>query len=663
MPEFTLTMMEIWYLSIVEVVKMNKIKLIFLFVIIAGGLVSANSLWYSRTTGIYTMNLSNLGNLQIAGNLTVQEMIQPLGKALILLSDGLNITASEIWLSNLPEISSADYVVAYNTSTKKIFYIDKTTLIDESVVPWMYNTTSGTIHPKNIQRPVVVGNSTLGTKNGDKAIFTVYGDSAFIGDMNVTGTIDPVAVIIRNPTGGFILQMISNSGVTNQIQITRGSNSTWIGPAGSFLDIWSQEDIPFRIGLNNLQRLKMDSLGRIAISVADAGAFDPFYAFHIKDSGTNPRIVLESTSASSTPELNLWGQDGAGNQKQFNIFASGAGDTWYNNHQYLGFWFTDTWNTYKFYENGHIVVTDTGSVLIAPVNDGNMLRIYKNSPDAWIAISENDGGEKRVILGTTNGVGFVGTDGNNNFTIRTQNTERVRITDAGDVAIGADYTGETCGADSTVHEKLFVNGGLRLGGGFGDCGAITPFSIDTAYAANENWIAFRDALAGELSEDYLGYKNNDFYFRDMVGGDDTSQPDVWAQSFNMYSDKRRKFNRTIVDYGLEEVMKIKPIRYTLMYGHYLENGTFVPEGIEKATDIGFAAQDLYEVIPEVIGIGDNTSDWSVDYAKLTVVLTKAIQEQQEEIEDLRKENQELRTEIEALKEIVCQDHPEADICN
>ena len=52
------------------------------------------------------------------------------------------------------------------------------------------------------------------------------------------------------------------------------------------------------------------------------------------------------------------------------------------------------------------------------------------------------------------------------------------------------------------------------------------------------------------------------------------------------------------------------------------------------TEIGFIAQEVQEIIPEVIGI-NNDETLSIDYPKMIVVLTKAIQEQQMQIEELK----------------------------
>ncbi len=104
-------------------------------------------------------------------------------------------------------------------------------------------------------------------------------------------------------------------------------------------------------------------------------------------------------------------------------------------------------------------------------------------------------------------------------------------------------------------------------------------------------------------------------------------------SFNTTSDRRLKQNISDIENSLEKVMKIRPRDY-----EFIAN----PEDRQS----GFIAQELMEIYPQAVS-GDpegdvNEEPMMVDYSKLTPLLTGAIQEQQEIIE-------EQKAEIEALK--------------
>ena len=65
--------------------------------------------------------------------------------------------------------------------------------------------------------------------------------------------------------------------------------------------------------------------------------------------------------------------------------------------------------------------------------------------------------------------------------------------------------------------------------------------------------------------------------------------------------------------------------------------------------IGFIAEEAEGVLPDLVTLNDEGKVGSFKYDAYTAVLTKAIQEQQEEIDSLRGEVNSLREEIEYLK--------------
>ena len=98
------------------------------------------------------------------------------------------------------------------------------------------------------------------------------------------------------------------------------------------------------------------------------------------------------------------------------------------------------------------------------------------------------------------------------------------------------------------------------------------------------------------------------------------------------SDARLKTNVEDLSYGLDEVMQLRPSSY-----HWKDN----PEG---PTSIGLIAQELQEVIPEAVTVGDDKDKMlGVTYTDLIPVLINAVQEQQEQIETLKKQIESLKT--------------------
>ncbi|NJN34727.1 MAG: hypothetical protein HC817_11220, partial [Saprospiraceae bacterium] len=107
-------------------------------------------------------------------------------------------------------------------------------------------------------------------------------------------------------------------------------------------------------------------------------------------------------------------------------------------------------------------------------------------------------------------------------------------------------------------------------------------------------------------------------------------------AFNTSSDSRLKTDNGLYINGLLTLKKIKIHDYTWK------------ETSQK--DIGVFAQELYKIYPNAVTKGDDnpteiTKRWQVDYSKLVPVLVAATQEQQTQIEDLKKENADLKAAL------------------
>lgn len=123
---------------------------------------------------------------------------------------------------------------------------------------------------------------------------------------------------------------------------------------------------------------------------------------------------------------------------------------------------------------------------------------------------------------------------------------------------------------------------------------------------------------------------------------------VWAANGVIQtSDARLKRDVQPLSYGLKDLMQLRPVSYYWNEGH---------EGDNRR--IGFIAQDLQNVLPEVVrdrewvatekdgGAGEwkPTERLGVAYSEIIPVTVAAIQEQQRQIEALRAENEALKAE-------------------
>ena len=93
---------------------------------------------------------------------------------------------------------------------------------------------------------------------------------------------------------------------------------------------------------------------------------------------------------------------------------------------------------------------------------------------------------------------------------------------------------------------------------------------------------------------------------------------------------------------LSKMMQLQPMTYR----YKAENEAAKPS-------LGFLAQDVQKVFPELVGEAPSrdgkSSFLSLNYAGFGVLAVKAVQEQQVEVENLRREKQDLQQKVESLE--------------
>jgi hypothetical protein len=114
---------------------------------------------------------------------------------------------------------------------------------------------------------------------------------------------------------------------------------------------------------------------------------------------------------------------------------------------------------------------------------------------------------------------------------------------------------------------------------------------------------------------------------------------IYADGASFCSDVRIKENIRSVINGLEIIKNLKPIKYDLIeeitYQPDVEYSTRERQFKEKMRKdkYGFSAQDMNEFIPEIVVYDDTADVYGIEYIDLIPILTKAIQEQQQQIEE------------------------------
>jgi len=103
-----------------------------------------------------------------------------------------------------------------------------------------------------------------------------------------------------------------------------------------------------------------------------------------------------------------------------------------------------------------------------------------------------------------------------------------------------------------------------------------------------------------------------------VGGSIYAEGDIVA-----YSDRRKKENIITVNNALDTVNKLRGVYYNRI------------DDNSKKRQIGVIAQEIQEVLPEVVTYAEDLDEYGVSYGNITGLLIEAIKEQQTQIEELK----------------------------
>ena len=282
--------------------------------------------------------------------------------------------------------------------------------------------------------------------------------------------------------------------------------------------------------------------------------------------------------------------------------------------------FSDTANQLEFSTGGssRLTINSSGDVGIGETSIDANLHIT-GSP---VVLKMERAGQRAMRMGTPdNSSLFIFADSDD-----LKSNQRMVIDNSGNVGInttspGALFTirkdGTQASSVSTTYQMQTIsdsNGGIAIQAGDSSI-AYLVFGDNGDYDAGR--IAYKNA-----SHDLCFYTNN---AEEMVldsDGDLHVDRDVVAFSTTP-SDKRLKKNIKDIDYGLDTIMKLNPKQYDWKK--------------DDTHDIGFIAQEVEKVIPEIVKDKKHFDKEikTLDYEKLTAVLIKAVQELKQEIEDLK----------------------------
>lgn len=396
--------------------------------------------------------------------------------------------------------------------------------------------------------------------------------------------------------------------------------------------------------------------GELAINTADGKLF-------YKDSGGTVQTLATKGTASI---------GGANNQIQYNSAGNLAGSSnFVFDGTFVGIGCTPT-NLLDIFGSNPIRYRANGSTTDAifyidttSTNNAAYLNFGQNGAlnQAYVGF----GGSSYTYLGGPNALNLWNQI-NGPVVLATYGTERMRITGAGNVGVGT----------TNPSTKFVVNGGSGTSqirwsvSSNAYVEEVITNAAENAYLAKSSDASYhvwkvtsgeqmRLSSGGALLVNTTSYSN----VTDGVSINAGSIQQTSNNGFNLYLAKASGAPQTAYVYFAWNTGLVGYINYNGSGVSYNTSSDFrlknniqnSPEALliiksikvrsydwknhEEHDDFGFVAQELYEIYPKAVSSQKDNEDgsmgmaWGVDYSKLVPVLTKAVQEQQAMIEELK----------------------------
>ena len=203
---------------------------------------------------------------------------------------------------------------------------------------------------------------------------------------------------------------------------------------------------------------------------------------------------------------------------------------------------------------------------------------------------------------------------------------RGAVTADGGASFGGGYGGGTGASISSagviqMNSNLTCDGTATFAGGYGSTGV----SISAAGAVSANGVLTVantvSGAAGQFTSIDIGGSNQSGYALAIPNNADDSGKAI-AHAWRTYSSERYKTNIKTIETPIATLSKLRGVTYD-----WKGNG---------AKDVGFIAEEVGKIIPEVVDFEENGTDaTSMDYSRLTAILVEAVKEQQATISSLK----------------------------
>ena len=362
-------------------------------------------------------------------------------------------------------------------------------------------------------------------------------------------------------------------------------------------------------------------------------------AYWIKNVSSNTSVLTIATTSSQTIDaLASWLLDEA--NESVRVVSNGA--NWYVSAQSLPTGSGTDWS-----QGGNTVPSEkklgtiNGYDLPVITNNDEKMRVFNNATGSVSIGSDTLDPYSPELLrvdgGTTDNYNLIGAYGNRNgylqFNIQNKNGSGQASTDI--VATANNGTETTNYVDLGINSGSYNNGTSSLLNGannaylynkgedfvIGNASTSKSIIFFTGGDASSNE-KFRINTAGVVMKSNVLPASNNSY---DLGSSSARWATIYATNSLNTSDARLKTNIRNLNYGLSAILRMRSVQYNWK------------DGADRANKIGFLAQELRNVIPEAVVGNEATETLAINYIELIPIMVNAIKEQQQQIDELRKE--------------------------
>jgi trimeric autotransporter adhesin len=270
-------------------------------------------------------------------------------------------------------------------------------------------------------------------------------------------------------------------------------------------------------------------------------------------------------------------------------------------------------------EDSKLVITPAGNVGIGTPNPAVKLDVAGDGrfgADHQITIGHGVAPANNSIMSDDNNSLYINSGLNASLFFYTNGAYRMVIHPSGNVGIGTGVAAPS--------NRLTV--GANNAFGISDAGDIlVNGGGDNSWALydSQGAPALQTIIGWDFALDHLGLAgNSDAAYSVRARGS------FYADSGGIGSDIRMKKNIVTLDSPLETIEKLRGVKFEWKDG-------IMPER-KNRSDIGFIAQEVEKVIPEIVWT-DSKGYKALEYGNITALLVEGMKEQQRQIDELKKE--------------------------